>query len=66
MLGVGNYSDEVWAISITLRNDSTDYRSALPYMLVAGASYIGKRTDGEEVILINEDNEDVIDFKAGL
>ena len=66
VLGVGNYSDEVWAISITLRNDSTDYRSALPYMLVAGAPYIGKRTDGEEVILINEDNEDVIDFKAGL
>lgn len=66
VLGVGNYSDEVWAISISLRSESTDYRSALPYMLVSAAPYIGKRTDGEEVILINEDNEDVIAFKAGL
>lgn len=59
-------SDELWAITIQMRTESTDYRSALPYMLVAAGPYIGGRTDGEEVINISEDNEDLEAFKAKL
>ncbi|MGA1204729.1 MAG: hypothetical protein ACO3ZW_02820 [Opitutales bacterium] len=59
-------SGEIWAIKIALRGESTDYRSALPYMLVAAAPYVGKRTAGEEVIIIREDSEEVQSYRAGL
>jgi hypothetical protein len=59
-------SDEVWAITIQMRTESTDYRSALPYMLVAAEPYIGGHTDGEEVITIQEDNPDLETFRAKL
>ncbi|MEX0322136.1 MAG: hypothetical protein AB3N63_08260 [Puniceicoccaceae bacterium] len=59
-------SDEIWAITIQMRTESTDYRSALPYMLVAAGPYIGGHTDGEEVITITEDDDDLEAFKAKL
>ena len=59
-------SEEVWAVTISLRSESTDYRSSLPYMLVAAEPYIGGRTEGEEIIRIKLDSEDVEAFRASL
>ncbi len=59
-------SDEVWAITIQMRSGSTDYRSSLPYMLVAAGPYIGGHTNGEEVITITEDDPDLEAFRAKL
>ena len=53
----GEPGEEVWAITIRLRSESTDYRSVLPYMLAAAQPYIGKRTDGEIKVGIREDAE---------
>jgi hypothetical protein len=66
ILSPDTYSDELWAVKVTLRNESTDYRAALPYMLVAAGPYIGKHTDGEEVISIKADSEEVQSFRAGI
>ena len=55
-----------WAVKVTMRDESTDYRAALPYMLVAAGPYFGKHTDGEEVISIKADSEEVQSFRAGL
>jgi len=66
ILGEDEYSDEVWAVTIAMRGESTDYRSSLPYMLVAAESYIGDRTEGEEIIRIKDDSEDVQAFRAAL
>ncbi|MFO7725194.1 MAG: hypothetical protein R6V45_06550 [Oceanipulchritudo sp.] len=62
----GERGEEIWTVSIALRSASTDYRSALPYMLVAAEPYIGQRTDGEEIIRIPEDDPDVEAFRRQL
>lgn len=62
----GERGEEVWTVSIALRSASTDYRSALPYMLVAAEPYIGQRTDGEEIIRIPEDDPEVEAFRRQL
>ena len=62
----GERKEEVWTVSIALRSASTDYRSALPYMLVAAEPYIGQRTDGEEIIRIPEDDPEVEAFRRQL
>ncbi len=66
ILGDDQYSDEVWAVTISMRGESTDYRAALPYMLVAAGPYIGGRTEGEEVVRIREDSEEVEAYKSAL
>ena len=66
ILGDDRYSDEVWAVSISLRSESTDYRSSLPYMLVAAEPYIGDRTEGEEIIRIKLDSEDVNAYRMSV
>lgn len=55
----GEPVEEVWAITIRLRSESTDYRSALPYMLAAAEPYIGSRTDGEIKVSIREDSTEL-------
>ena len=55
--------DEVWSITIRLRSQSTDYRSALPAMMVAAEPYIGRRTDGEITVTVSEDSEDLEAFR---
>jgi hypothetical protein len=55
----GEPVEEVWAIRLRLRSESTDYRSALPYILAAAQPYIGSRTDGEIKVAIREDSPDV-------
>ena len=64
ILGDDTYSDEIWAVTISMRGESTDYRSALPYMLVAAEPYIGGRTEGEEIIRIREDSEDLEGYRS--
>ena len=54
------------AVTIALRSESTDYRSSLPYMLVAAGPYIGDRTEGEEIIRIKLDSEEVQAYRDGL
>ncbi len=66
ILNDGTYSDEVWAITISLRDESTDYRASLVYMLVAANDYIGKRTEGEEVVIVSEDAEEVSAFRGSV
>ena len=65
-LSDGSYSDEIWAVTIAMRGESSDYRSSLPYMLVAAEPYIGGRTEGEEIIRIREDSEDVEAYRSAL
>ena len=57
--GEGKTGAELWSLRIALRGTSTDYRSALPVMLVAAEPYIGERTDGEQTVTIKEDNPDL-------
>ncbi len=59
----GEPVEEVWAITIRLRSESTDYRSALPYMLAAAQPYIGNRTDGEIKVGIREDSPDLSAYR---
>ena len=60
----GSLSDEAWTVRVAMRSASTDYRWALPYLMVAARPYIGQRTDGEEVILLTEDAEEVQAFRG--
>ena len=60
----GKLGDELWNIKVSLRSQSTDYRKALPYMLLAAKPYIGKRTRGEEVIVIREDDPGLLKYQT--
>lgn len=62
----GSTGGEVWSIKISLRSESTDYRAALPAMVVAAGPYIGRQTAGEEVIVLREDAEDLRAFRRML
>lgn len=66
ILGDDQYSDEIWAVSISMRSESTDYRAALPYMLVAADPYIGTRTEGEEIVKIKLDSEEVQAYRTSM
>jgi hypothetical protein len=59
LLADGGLGDEVWHIRVSLRSQSTDYRSALPYLLAAARPYIGTRTDGEIEIVLKEDSPEL-------
>lgn len=61
----GETGEEVWNVRVSLRGRSTDYRKALPYMLLAAQPYIGKRTMGEEKIVIREDDPGLLQFLSG-
>jgi len=56
-------AEEVWSLKVSLRDGSTDYRAALPYLLVAARPYIGKRTEGEEIEVIKQDDPEVEAFR---
>lgn len=60
----GKAGDEVWALSVRLRSGSTDYRSALPYLLLAAEPYIGQRTEGEIVVDVLEDAEGLDAYRS--
>jgi hypothetical protein len=58
----GQAGEELWNVKVSLRGRSTDYRQALPYMLLAAKPYIGKRTKGEEAIVIKEDDPGLLQY----
>lgn len=60
----GKPGGEVWSTRIALRGPSTDYRSALPIMLVAAEPYIGERTEGEQTVTIKEDDPDLQAYRG--
>lgn len=66
LLADGSVSDEVWAITIALRDESTDYRAALVYMLVGAGPYIGQRTAGEEIVTVKENSEELAAYRAAV
>ena len=51
--------EEVWTISSRLRSPSTDFRATLPYLLLAAKPYIGTATEGEVIIEIKPDAEEL-------
>ncbi|NDV62093.1 hypothetical protein G0Q06_06510 [Puniceicoccales bacterium CK1056] len=61
----GQPGEEMWNVKVSLRSQSTDYRQALPYMLLAAKPYIGKRTKGEEEIVIKDDDPGLLQFLGG-
>jgi hypothetical protein len=63
-LGSGELGDEEWTIKVALRDRSTDYRSALPVLLMAADPYIGEQTDTQEVVIIPEDAPDLESYKV--
>lgn len=60
----GSLGEEVWSIKIALRNQSTDYRTALPAMLVAAEPFIGRRTDGEEFVFLRDNSPELEAYRA--
>ncbi len=62
----GSTGPEAWVVSVALRGTDTDYRAALPYLLVAARPWIGRRTEGEERILLRKDAPEVQQFRASL
>lgn len=59
MLPDGSVGDEVWTITAALRDSSTDYRKALPYLLAAMRDRIGTRTEGEETVTLSDSSPGV-------
>ncbi len=64
--GEDQYSDEVWALTVSLKDGSTDYRAALPYMLVAARPYIGRRTEGEQYITLTAEDPEVAAYRTSI
>lgn len=62
----GEVGAEAWAVTVRLRSPSTDYRSALPYMMVAAQPYLGSRTEGEIVVRVSEEAEELAQYKTRL
>lgn len=56
--------DETWNIKVSLRSESTDYRSALPYLLVAARPHIGTRSEGELEIVIKADSPELEAYRG--
>lgn len=55
----GKLGEEMWTITSALRDRSTDYRAALPYLLAAARDHIGLRTDGEVKVILEADSPEV-------
>jgi hypothetical protein len=62
----GSAADELWTISLSLRDGGTDYRAALPFLMVAARPYIGRRTEGEILVTIPADDPRITTYGAGL
>jgi hypothetical protein len=62
----GTAGKEVWSTKVALRSQSTDYRMALPAMVVAAEPYFGRRTDGEIVLTLHEDSSELEAFRRAL
>jgi hypothetical protein len=60
----GKLGDEEWTIIVALRDSSTDYRAALPILLMAADPYIGEQTDTQEVVVIRADAPELESYKV--
>jgi hypothetical protein len=61
----GKIQDEVWTVSVTARDQESDLRGYLPYLLAAALPYIGSRTDGEVFVSLKEGDESVQWVRSG-
>lgn len=64
LLPTGEAGEEEWTTKAVLRNRSTDYRSALPILLMAATPYIGEETEKQETITIREDSPELESYKV--
>lgn len=55
----GDRQDEVWTVSVIGRDQESDLRGYLPYLLAAALPYIGSRTDGEVFVSLKKGDETV-------
>jgi len=62
----GTKGEEIWALSVRLRSQSTDYRSALPFLLLAAEPYIGNRTEGEIIVTVSEDEAGLNAYRSSV
>lgn len=62
----GKTGPEVWALTVSLLDTGTDYRAALPYLVVAARPWIGRRSNGEEVIVIRDNAPEITGYHTRL
>lgn len=48
----GSVGEELWVLTLAMRDRSSDLRRAVPILLQAGAEYIGRRSEGEQFIRV--------------
>lgn len=60
----GKPAEEEWTIKVALRDRSTDYRAALPILLMAADPYIGQETEKQETVVIREDSPELAGYRA--
>lgn len=58
--------EELWSVTITNNDDSSNLREYLPVLASAATDYIGEDTESGETIRIKEDDEVVAFIKKGL
>jgi hypothetical protein len=64
VLESGELGEEEWTIKVSLRDRSTDFRYALPVLLMAADPYIGNQTDTQEIVLIKEDAPELESYRV--
>lgn len=64
MLPSGKPGEEEWTTKVAVRNRSTDYRAALPILLMAADPYIGEETEKQETVVISEDSPELAGYKV--
>ena len=64
MLPSGKPGGEEWTTKVAVRNRSTDYRAALPILLMAADPYIGEETEKQETVVISEDSPELAGYKV--
>lgn len=62
----GARQDELWTVSVAARDQESNLRGYLPYLLSAALPYIGERTDGEVYISLKENDDSVEWVRSGL
>lgn len=55
----GEPENELWTLSAMVRDQSSDLRGYLPYLLAAALPYIGTTTEGEVIVRLKEADESV-------
>lgn len=61
--GTPRGGDEVWNITVTARDQVSDLRAHIPFMLAAALPYIGAQTDGQVMVRIRANDPVVEQFR---